>query len=210
MNKRDALCKAAKRLFNQHGYNNVSLRDIAAEADTSLGNLTYFFPKKTDLLTVLVEGDMQTSQSVRATMKRLHKGNVIAELLQTFSEAQRHTEESRYYFRNMVELGEAYPQLAAAQKEYRHSLYEYFKAALETLHEQGCLNESIQREQCVDIAELIVFMVTFWYQSGSPVAGESLAVPERSLYDALIVLLCSQLSEKGYQEYQQLKAARLA
>ena len=42
--RRDIL-NAARRLFNQRGYNGVSLQDIASAVGISKGNLTYHFQK---------------------------------------------------------------------------------------------------------------------------------------------------------------------
>ena len=47
---KDRICEAALRLFNERGYDAVSLRDVAAEADIAIGSLTYHFAKKEDLL----------------------------------------------------------------------------------------------------------------------------------------------------------------
>ena len=43
------ICETAVRLFNEQGYEAVSLRQIATEAGTTIGNLTYHFTHKEDL-----------------------------------------------------------------------------------------------------------------------------------------------------------------
>ena len=45
-NTRQLILDTAKRLFNERGYNGVSLKDIADELNISKGNLTYHFRKK--------------------------------------------------------------------------------------------------------------------------------------------------------------------
>lgn len=52
---REALLDAAVRLFSQSGYNAVSLRDIAKEADANVGSLTYHFGSKANLLRQIYE-----------------------------------------------------------------------------------------------------------------------------------------------------------
>ena len=47
---RERICDCAKRLFEREGYEQVSMRQIAAEAGIAVGNLTYYFSKKEDLL----------------------------------------------------------------------------------------------------------------------------------------------------------------
>jgi AcrR family transcriptional regulator len=52
---RETLLDAAVRLFSQSGYNAVSLRDIAKEADANVGSLTYHFGSKANLLRQIYE-----------------------------------------------------------------------------------------------------------------------------------------------------------
>lgn len=49
-NSRDKILDAAFRLLSKKGYANVSMRDIAAEAQVALGLLTYHFRTKENLL----------------------------------------------------------------------------------------------------------------------------------------------------------------
>jgi len=56
---RQAVLKCALRLFNERGVDRVSMRDVAAEAGISVGNLTYHFPRKKDLVTTLMAEDVQ-------------------------------------------------------------------------------------------------------------------------------------------------------
>jgi len=51
--RRDHILSAALGLFNQHGIDGVKTRDIAAEIGISLGNLTYYFPAKNDIVLAL-------------------------------------------------------------------------------------------------------------------------------------------------------------
>lgn len=48
--RREEILAAARTLFARHGFHKVSLRDIAGELGMSVGNLTYYYPRKTDLM----------------------------------------------------------------------------------------------------------------------------------------------------------------
>jgi AcrR family transcriptional regulator len=52
---RDIILNKALVLFNEQGYMEVKMRQIARELDISPGNLTYHFQKKEDILMVLME-----------------------------------------------------------------------------------------------------------------------------------------------------------
>lgn len=53
-NIKDEILQTAKLLFNQQGYEAVSMRDIARAVGISVGNLTYHFPRKADILLALL------------------------------------------------------------------------------------------------------------------------------------------------------------
>ena len=52
---RERLVKAARRHFLAHGVDGASLREIARDARTSLGMVTYYFPSKDDLFLAVLE-----------------------------------------------------------------------------------------------------------------------------------------------------------
>jgi AcrR family transcriptional regulator len=57
MNKtRERILESARRLFNKEGYFNVRMRAIAEEEGISVGNLTYHFKKKPEILLALYQG----------------------------------------------------------------------------------------------------------------------------------------------------------
>ena len=54
------ICKAAKELFNEKGYQSVSMRQIAGAAKISLGTLTYHYAHKQDLLGAIMDSTIKT------------------------------------------------------------------------------------------------------------------------------------------------------
>lgn len=54
-NRRADILEAALELFNEKGIDGVTTRDIAKKIKISLGNLTYYFPAKSDIVYALVE-----------------------------------------------------------------------------------------------------------------------------------------------------------
>lgn len=55
MDTKQKILDASKELFNEKGYDNVKMRDISSKLGISVGNLTYHFKKKEDILKVLME-----------------------------------------------------------------------------------------------------------------------------------------------------------
>lgn len=46
MLERQKILEIAKTLFNENGYFNVTMRQISNHLGISVGNLTYYYPKK--------------------------------------------------------------------------------------------------------------------------------------------------------------------
>lgn len=77
---RDRILSAAYRLLSEKGYANVSMRDIAKEADVALGLLTYHFYTKENLFTALAtklvsgcfDGAVNAIESGKDESERMH------------------------------------------------------------------------------------------------------------------------------------------
>ncbi|MCB0628376.1 MAG: TetR/AcrR family transcriptional regulator [Saprospiraceae bacterium] len=55
MSRRKEILLNAKRLFNENGYSDVGVRELARLLEISPGNLSYHFSKKEDILIALLE-----------------------------------------------------------------------------------------------------------------------------------------------------------
>lgn len=52
---RSNILKAARRLFNEQGFEQVTMRKIASEAGVGVGNVTYYFPRRQDIVVALMD-----------------------------------------------------------------------------------------------------------------------------------------------------------
>src|SRR3569832_529475 len=68
-----AVFAAAERLFALNGFQNVSVRDITAEAGVNLASVNYHFGSKDALLFEIFR--RRTSELTRARARRLHEAN---------------------------------------------------------------------------------------------------------------------------------------
>jgi|GEM_PF-6512868 len=107
MSTRDKILVAAKHLFNQSGYSQTSMRDICSELHISPGNLTYYFPKKADLIDAITKECIQSLVSDR----EVHSLQDFYQLLDDFLSS---LVDNRFYFISDESRAKV-PQL---QKEY--------------------------------------------------------------------------------------------
>lgn len=85
-NRREDILKTALKLFNEKGIDEVTTRDIARKLNISLGNLTYYFPAKKDLILALAQElarvvdeklASHTSKNQNALVDYFHQGELI-------------------------------------------------------------------------------------------------------------------------------------
>jgi len=70
---RERILEAARILFNQHGMDEISTRQIATELGISHGNLCYHFPRKEDIIEALYQ---QLAERMNAQVVALHQPNL--------------------------------------------------------------------------------------------------------------------------------------
>lgn len=110
---RQSVLNRARELFNEHGLEGVGVRELARDLGLSPGNLSYYFPRKQDLVAALME---ELAAHNTANVAHLGPAADLADLLARY----RRTFEAQYDYRciarALVHIVDAYPELA---KEYR-------------------------------------------------------------------------------------------
>ncbi len=69
-NIKEEIITSSRELFNEHGYHEVTMRMIARKCNISVGNLTYYYAKKKDILKELLESEEPKSST--SEMNSLH------------------------------------------------------------------------------------------------------------------------------------------
>ena len=88
--QRDAILRAAARLFRERGFADTGMRDIAEAADLSAANLYHYFDGKDDLL-VLLPGPRARSHARRPWPRRAATSPSATERLRLVLTAHVHT-----------------------------------------------------------------------------------------------------------------------
>ena len=99
---RARICSTAVRLFNEHGYDSVSLRQIAAAAGTTIGNLTYHFARKDDLLQAILS-DLHGNFSGRFRTG-LHGQDLASGIVELVLLNEENERLYPFYFKNISEI----------------------------------------------------------------------------------------------------------
>ena len=77
MTTRDQILKAASKSFFTKGYTNTTYRDIAKECNISVGNVTYHFRRKEDMLLGFYTKSVEVLNDVFSKHEELHFTGII-------------------------------------------------------------------------------------------------------------------------------------
>ena len=130
METRQRILRCAEALFQEKGYNGVSMRDIAEAAGIKVGNLTYYFPKKERLVEALFNGGSGQAYRPEALSS---PEDFIAYFRHLLKVQRRHA----FYFDSYVQLSQSSALLRRTQLELLEALRRLFLDGLGRLAEQG-------------------------------------------------------------------------
>lgn len=191
--------EAAVLLFNEHGYNQVSLRDIAAQAGTTIGNLTYYFKQKEDLINSILE-TLQTSFPLKSS-KEIHGSALLENLVDSFVSAEANQKNNSFYYKNLYELTKDSEYIAKRGKEFQSHLYEMVVQNLIALREEKIIRTNIDSESIYSFAYTFVCLSTTWQQQNAPYNNELLPqIPITSVLCNLLHLFICESFEENFLE----------
>ena len=193
------ICDTAVRLFNEQGYDQVSLRQIAAEAGTTIGNLTYHFKRKEDLIAAVL-ADLHQGFSGRLD-RSLRGRDLVTRLLALFVENERNHARYPFYFENLSQIMASFPSIKAENDAFVRDLYEYYRWAFGQLVRDGWLLHKADDGMPAALAYVLIAMQSGWVQASSPYHNELL--PTISLPKATATLLRTHVADAMLAEYDE-------
>lgn len=200
-NTRENILKVAGRLFGERGYDNVTLRDIAAECGISSGNLSYHFRKKEDLVVALLSGPYD------AIIGQYQNGECrsVAELMASFDKVRDEGRRYQYYFQNLGTLTAQSEFVREREICVKKASSEFYQRSFKSLIAGGSLRDDIPWEHYQNICYILALTSIAWYTDGdSPDYSDSL----EGLFEALCSIAYPCLSREGVREWDRQMAAR--
>ena len=155
--KRDTKQKildAAKELFNQRGYNAVSIGDIADALEISKGNLTYYFKRKEDILAALLAS--------MPTATPLAPAATLEELDEYFRKVQEVVQENAFYFWHRTQFGQIFPSIKKKQQNIYGQNVAHLQTALQNLRTAGLLREDAYPGEGDRTIDTLLLAAMYW------------------------------------------------
>lgn len=158
---KDEILQSAKQLFQEKGYEGVSLRAIAEHAGTTIGNLTYHYPQKEDLLVA-----MQLSTQGEALT---HFGNlpptaegILREMVMMCYLTEEICTARAFYFANILKLCQDVPSLKKHVEETRDLVNRIYLERFFALRDRGVMRADVPDSVYEALASSYLLSVTSW------------------------------------------------
>lgn len=192
-NIKQEIMDTAKHLFIKKGFHDTSMRDIAAALNISVGNLTYHYKKKEDLIEAILLEDHQ----------HYKKPELLCTLGDLNDLLKRNTTQraSRpYYYRYYNQLAQMCPAVYEMQVSVLNDLNDVLTKSFQNFVSKGILKKDFLQEYdkiIRVIMNIMVYGLPDFYQT--PKAEQDFS-PLKCVWS--IIIPC--LTEQGYKEYQLL------
>lgn len=165
--RKEAILTAALSLFNEHGIDGVTTRDIAKKLKISPGNLTYYFPTKD---AIVLELTMELSSSLNKALSE-QKGTPPKNTLIAFYRQLEtgFTIQLKYAFL----FNKRYGELFSHPPERRKLIQETFREHFTFWHQlnRQLVKEKLARpiliEETNAVCYLVNFLAVYWQQEFS-------------------------------------------
>lgn len=201
MSKKTDIIEKAISLFNEKGISTVTMRQIAESLSISPGNLTYHYKTK-DALVQIIYQQLHDESSDYISFDGYLTLNDFEIILKRFYELRKRYS---FFFNDIVYINRQFPVVAEMYKianisRFRKSrrLVDYFVAT----------DRMIPENEFIDYGKLIhsIWMInTFWPSQGQIMNSNDYPVNKTTPIDISWQLLFPYLSEKGKEEYTQIR-----
>lgn len=160
MKTRDKILKKAQQLFNKNGVGSVTVRNICNELNISLGNFTYYFPDKQQIIVELYLGMIAALEEIDK------KINVSRETISYLLEYHRQTfvieTDFRFFYLNTFEILNSNPAIREAYLQHVQNEKKRMKQLLNIYVKNGVLMNDMSEQLIDKIINLSLIIGSFW------------------------------------------------
>jgi AcrR family transcriptional regulator len=156
-NTRDLILDRALALFNARGIEYVGLREIAAQLGIHVGNITYYFPTKDDLVNQLAIDLNRLNSDVFRDEPRSTLTSFLEMLREVFHNQLRY----RCLMLSLVHVLKQNKVVSARHKETQRARNDLLAASIAALVEAGHLR-IVDASEEAQLAEAIALIARFW------------------------------------------------
>lgn len=154
-NTKKRILDCAWESFKEQGYNAVSMRNIAETLGISVGNLTYHFKKKEELIEALIFKDIQSYENA------LGKIQTIGDLDKYFCHLLSVQNRLSFYFDSYSQLAQTSKVLKENQMRMMKNLKDTFSSGFVALRQNGLIRPEEYSGQYDDVIKTLIILLLF-------------------------------------------------
>lgn len=193
---KDRIIMASIELFNEQGFVNVRLQNIADELKISVGNLAYHFKNKEAIVAKAYE---KIGEELKAILSSYRASPDLRDLDYQLDSYYQFIGKYPFYFIDILEIKRNYPHLHEERKDFILKMRVQFEKRIEYNQTRGILTSELSKQQVAQLADNICTLVTFWYTSQS-IKDENNNLC--SFKCSIWMQLHAFLTQKGLEEYE--------
>lgn len=191
---KEEIINTARRLFNEHGYAGVSMRDIAAALGISVGNLTYHYRRKEELL-LAVMAEIRRYQQPPIAPASLPQLNAM------FAMLHNNIQQNAFYYWHYTQLSQLSPEVLEQQQQMVAEPYLLLENAFDTLQKAGSFLPPAYPGHYRQLAQALQMVCIYWTPQSR--LEENLEEAPKDFVGCLWSILLPMLTEQGKEEYQE-------
>ncbi|HZK55890.1 MAG TPA: TetR/AcrR family transcriptional regulator [Desulfosporosinus sp.] len=155
MDTKQEILSMARSLFTEHGYNGVSMRDIAAALTMSVGNLTYHFKKKEELVEAIVL-DMEKAYTTTTAPQTLYELDHLISHIQDLGES------FSFYFSHRTQLAQISDKIKKLQIRMLRENNHLWKNTFNNLRLAGLIKDEEYAHQHEHLIRAVQMVTIYW------------------------------------------------
>jgi len=200
---KDRIISAAIRLFNEQGFVNVRLQNIADELKISVGNLAYHFKNKEAIVARAYE---KIGEELKAILSSYRASPDLRDLDVQLDAYYKFINKYSFYFIDILEIKRNYPHLHEERKDFILKMKVQFEKRIEYNKSRGIIRSDLTELNATKMADNMCVIVTFWHTSQA-IKDEKSDLSNFKF--SIWIQLLHFLTPKGKEEYERLIAPRL-
>lgn len=201
---KEKILVSAKQLFQEKGYEQVSLRAIAEHAGTTIGNLTYHYPQKESLLVAMQLSTQGEALTHFGKMPESAEGILHEIVLMCFLTEEICTRSS-FYFCNILQLCRDIPSLKQQVEETREIVYKIHLERFLALRDKGLFRSDVAPGAYESLSCFFLLGVSSWLNLKRLFTDTA---SQFSIKQVLLANIYSYLTEAGRRAYESILAEK--
>lgn len=192
---KDKIISAAIDLFNEQGFVNVRLQNIADALKISVGNLAYHYKNKEAIVATAYD---IIGEELSGILSSYRSSPNLSDLDQQLNFYYHFINKYPFYFIDILEIKRNHPHLHEERKEFIFKMKVQFEKRIEYNKSRGVFCEQMGGDEASQIADNICATITFWHTC-QVIKDEPETI--KGFKNAIWVQLLPKLTKKGQQEY---------